>query len=310
MLTTIRISRYKAFGLNVLSDFPIPELQVDEFDDVAADVVVRIADLSSYWNDDEFREKQIFIKENIVVFHIPYVAIYEVKNGNEISISPFEVANIDKIRLYLLSTCMATILLQRKILPFHASTIAINGKAYAITGSSGVGKSTLAKELINKGYNVLSDDVVGITLSEKNIPIATPSFPCQQLWKESLDELGLDSGKYRPIYENNSKYVIPIHHFKQERMPLAGIFELIKSENEEIKITKINKLERIRTVYNHTFRRSFMEPLGLMEWHFDMVAKMVNKLEFYQIERPITRFTANELATLLLTTIHKEDSYD
>ena len=39
---------------------------------------------------------------------------------------------------------------------------------------------------------------------------------------------------------------------------------------------------------------------GLMEWHFNTSSKMMNKIEFYQLRRPTTRFTANDLTELIL----------
>ena len=78
--------------------------------------------------------------------------------------------------------------MQRKILPLHGSAIAIEGKAYAIVGESGAGKSTLAASLLSRGYKLLSDDVIPILLSEKNIPFVVPAYPQQKLWLESLNQ--------------------------------------------------------------------------------------------------------------------------
>ena len=54
--------------------------------------------------------------------------------------------------------------MQRKVLPLHGSAIAINGKAYAIIGDSGAGKSTLALAFLNRGYRLLTDDVIAVSL--------------------------------------------------------------------------------------------------------------------------------------------------
>ena len=63
---------------------------------------------------------------------------------------------------------MGAILMQRRLLPLHGSAIAINGKAYAIVGDSGAGKSTLASAFLNKGYQLISDDVIAVSLSQEN----------------------------------------------------------------------------------------------------------------------------------------------
>ena len=43
-----------------------------------------------------------------------------------------------------------------------ATTVALNGKAYLITGVSGVGKSSLALTLIHQGATLISDDLTDI----------------------------------------------------------------------------------------------------------------------------------------------------
>ena len=50
-------------------------------------------------------------------------------------------------------------------------------------GDSGAGKSTLASAFLNRGYQLLSDDVIPVSLSQNHIPMVTPSYPQQKLWQ-------------------------------------------------------------------------------------------------------------------------------
>jgi hypothetical protein len=45
----------------------------------------------------------------------------------------------------------------------HASVVERSGRAILISGASGVGKSTLALELVDRGWRLLSDDIAPIT---------------------------------------------------------------------------------------------------------------------------------------------------
>ena len=45
----------------------------------------------------------------------------------------------------------------------QATAVALEGKAYLITGKSGTGKSALALALINRGAQLIADDFVDIT---------------------------------------------------------------------------------------------------------------------------------------------------
>ena len=69
------------------------------------------------------------------------------------------------------------------------------------------------------------------------MPVVTPSYPQQKLWQESLDQLGMsmERGNYRPVYRETAKYAVPVAtRFCDGQVPLAGVFELVKSEAEAV----------------------------------------------------------------------------
>lgn len=304
MLNTINKVMYTAFGLHVQSEILLPEItqwigtqDIVDVEITVDNVLVRRdewVDINSYFS----------MKEKEILFHVPDVATFFIKDGKQIIVNPEADANEDQIRLYLLGTCMGVILLQRKILPLHGSVIAIDGKAYAFVGDSGAGKSTLASAFLNQGYQILTDDVIPVQLNEENIPIVIPSYPQQKLWQESLDQFGVDSNQYRPLFARETKFSVPVESkFYREPLPLAGVFELIKTNDDEIEVHSIEGLNRIHTLYYHTYRNFLIEPMGLMDWHFKASARLVEKMDFYQLRRPISRFTANDLQALILETI-------
>ncbi|MCI2255187.1 aldolase [Domibacillus sp. PGB-M46] len=297
---------YKAFGLKIFSEIPLPELDQVITADGQADIWVRKADLTAQWAKERSAEDIVTVKENFIMFEIPGTAIFLIKNGNQIFISPVAGSCEDAIRLYVLGTCMGAILLQRKVLPLHGSVIAIEGKAYAIVGDSGAGKSTLAASLLKKGYKLLSDDIIPVSFSEENNPLVLPTYPQQKLWQESLNQFGVESSQYKAITERETKFTIPVaDHFINEPMPLEAVFELVKSKNQETQLLRIENMKRFFTLFNHTFRNSFVRRSGLMEWHFAASAKLVNKVDLYQLSRPVSRFTAFELTDLLLNAVKK-----
>ncbi|OKL36571.1 aldolase [Domibacillus mangrovi] len=303
---------YKVFGLHVVSEIPLPELLVIDEAEEPVEVVIEQADLTALWPDLAETNKHFVIKEDFVMFWIPDIAIFLIQDGNKITFSPVESTGEDQIRLYILGSCMGALLMQRKIFPLHGSAVAIDGKAYAIVGDSGAGKSTLASAFLSRGYQLLSDDVIPVSFSEQNIPIVTPAYPQQKLWLESLEQFGMESAHYRPIFDRETKFAVPVSaQFATEPLPLAGVFELVKTDHHEIVIQPIQKMERFHTLFKHTYRNFFITQSGLMEWHFNTSVKIVNKIDLYQLRRPISRFTAHHLTDLILTALEKgETIYD
>lgn len=307
MISSLNKTVYKAFGLIVSSDIILPELsRVNVVTDVS-DIVIEKAELFTLCT--EFVSDEYFvIKKGSIIFRMPEVGIFLIQSGNRILVSPFDGAPEDEIRLYILGTCMGAILMQRKILPIHGSAVAIDGKAYAIVGDSGAGKSTLASAFLKKGYQLMSDDVIPVTLTNENVPIVTPSYPQQKLWLESLNHFEMDSNNFSPLIDREDKFAVPVQNqFVTEPLPLSGVFELVKGENDEIEVKPIEHLQRFYTLYYHTYRNFFIQQSGLMDWHFDISAKMIKKIDFYQLRRPTNRFTAPDLSDLILNMLKKEE---
>ncbi|GGD73200.1 hypothetical protein GCM10010911_33810 [Paenibacillus nasutitermitis] len=240
------------------------------------------------------------------MFNVPDVAVFRIEEGVSIHVSPVPECDPGKIRLYVLGTCMGILLLQRGILPLHGSAVAIDGKAYAIVGHSGAGKSTLATVLLNMGFQLLSDDVIPLVLAHDHTAIIFPSYPQQKLWQDSMDKLGMNGDGCQPLFDREQKFAVPVQsRFRHEPMPLGGVFELVCDESGP-GIQAVEGLERFHTLLRHTFRRSVMEQMGLMEWHFGMLVRFVNQLPVHRIVRPSSAFTALDLGSLLLQTIRKE----
>jgi hypothetical protein len=298
---------YKAFGFSVRSKIPFPELLVVENGRNSIDIEIEIKDLSNLWLELSDAQSTLIIKETLVMFKVSETAIFLVEDGRRITVSPLNEYKEDVIRLYLLGSCMGAILMQRGIFPLHGSAVAINGKAYGIIGDSGAGKSTLASAFLQKGYQLLTDDVIGIYFTKGKVPMVIPSYPQQKLWQKSLDEFGLDNKEFRPIYQRETKFAIPIkNQFISNPLPLAGLFELSLTEMEEIEFKQIEGLSRLQTLLVHTYRNLLIQNLGLTNWHFTKSTEMINQIKMYHLSRPKNTFTADKLVSQILSCIKEE----
>ncbi|MCW9132437.1 aldolase [Bacillus paramycoides] len=309
MIDTVKKNIYKAFGLNLLSEIILPELpQINKQSD-KPDVVITIDDLSELWLEIAGQPNQFLVRDNLVMFQLSNLATFAIRDGNRISVSPMNGADEDEIRLYILGTCMGTILMQRKILPLHGSAVAINGKAYAFVGDSGAGKSTLATAFLSKGYQLLSDDVIAVSLSnDGHVPFVFSAYPQQKLWQETLTAFGMKASQYCSLFERETKYAVPVNsQFSTETLPLAGVFELVKTEREGIDIYPIQRLERLHTLFRHSYRNFLIPRLGLMDWHFSTSTMIIEQIDIFRLRRPTGKFTAHQLVSLVLETLNKEE---
>src|SRR6266702_2245306 len=123
---------------------------------------------------------------------VPCVARYLVTGGNRIEVAPEASANPTEIVSFLLGGVRGALIHQRGELPLHASTVVPPGgsQAVAICGPSGVGKSTLAAELVQRGWSLLADDLTRVVHANSTVE-AWPSSGGIKLTSDAMARLGL-----------------------------------------------------------------------------------------------------------------------
>lgn len=308
MFVTEKKVVYRAFDLRIISDLPLPELPQLYDSNENVDIEIIVDALPRLWLESDQLIDKFYVVDNRVMFQVPGIATFLIEDGSKIIVTPEPHSKIEEIRLYVLGSCMGALLMQRGILPLHGSAVMLNGKAYAIVGDSGAGKSTLATALINKGYKLITDDVIAVRLSDKNLPIVTSSYPQQKLWRNSLQHFNLDETEFQPICNRETKYTVPVKtSFYEGAIPLSGIFELTKAETSSIEVKKIEKLELLRSLFHHTYRNFLIPKLGLMDWHFQFLSSICKQINMNKLIRPTNSFTVNELVTLITQIIEEED---
>lgn len=306
MIFTEKSLIYKAFGLKIKSMILLPELTVINNPIESSDVVIEFSDLDNLWAEKAAKQGGIIVEDQIVMFQIPETATFLISEGCKITVSPMQNCDENKMRLYILGTCMGVILMQRKVLALHGSAISIDGKAYAFVGNSGAGKSTLASAFMEKGYQLISDDIIPLIIDKNGVLTVIPTYPQQKLWQESLQYFGMDSSKYNPLFEREKKFAIPVSNYCDYPIPLAGVFEITKTNERNATINPIKNLERFRTLFNQTFRHTLIPRLGLTEWHFGESSHIINKTKMYKIQRPSVGFTAPTLVEMIIKIIYEE----
>ena len=163
---------YRAYGLDVLSDFPMPEFV--SIADGRGDVAIRLGPCEPplQMADDSYVEVQpgeAFLKYQ-------RAGVFRIRNGREITIAPATGADLALVRLYLVGKVFATLLYQRGLLVLHASAIEVDGQAVCFIGNCHFGKSSLAASLYRSACGVVADDVAAIDLRTSSA-LAIPAFP-------------------------------------------------------------------------------------------------------------------------------------
>ena len=144
--------------------------------------------------------------------------------------------NLEDAASYLLGPILGLLLRLRGVTCLHGSAVAIEDHAIAFVGPPGVGKSTTAAALGERGYEVLSDDVVALRGQQTggagvaDFLHVVPAGPYLSLWPESVTML-YGSPEAVPCFSSNwEKRRLGDHgsnvRFAKRSLPLGIVYIL------------------------------------------------------------------------------------
>ncbi len=130
---------------------------------------------------------------------------------------------------YLLGTIMAFALSRRGVTCLHASAVEVDGFAVGLCGPGGAGKSTTAAAFAQRGFRVLSDDVLILERPGEQF-VVRPSYPVLRLWPDSV-QLLYGSAEALPLltpnWEKRGLHLVEhADRFQKECLPLAAVYLL------------------------------------------------------------------------------------
>jgi hypothetical protein len=144
-----------------------------------------------------------------------------------------EGATVEDTATYLLGPTLGFLLRLRGTACLHASAVSIGGRAVALVGPSGFGKSTTAAAFAKLGHAVLTDDVAPLVDGGTHFALQ-PAYPRVRLWPASVASLfGAEDALPRitPTWEKrflqlgDSRF-----RFQREPLALAAIYFLAEPD--------------------------------------------------------------------------------
>jgi hypothetical protein len=134
---------------------------------------------------------------------------------------------------YLVGPVIAFALRLRGAICLHASSVVIGGRAIALMGQPGAGKSTTAAAFTQLGYSILSDDVA--VLDDRGAEFQVqPGYPRVNLWPDSVRALFGSEDALPRITPTWGKRYLPLdrneHRFQTTPLPLSAIYTLDEHE--------------------------------------------------------------------------------
>lgn len=291
---------YKAFGLNIISDIELPELLIAEGN---ADVEIRLGEIEEV---DRGLTEDIIIKTSPeeIIYQLKDIAGCKVQNGKKVIIMPKLGLNHTILRLFVLTSVLGCILIQRKIPAIHGSSVVIGDQCIIIAGNSGAGKSTITNEFILKGHSFLSDDVSVINYDQLERMYVQPGHPFRKLHKDSAQHYCLNIENCERIEYEEDKYLIPVHDsFIDRPIRLNALVEIVPKEVDAVSIQKLSGIEKLNVLMENLYRGRLTSHFNSKAYYFKMIGSIAANLKVYRLTRPNNKFTCDKQVELIMNEV-------
>ncbi|MDF2114889.1 hypothetical protein PY365_04850 [Roseiarcaceae bacterium H3SJ34-1] len=232
-------------------------------------------------------------KPGELLFSIPGIARFRVRNGDTIEYWEEDGADPGLVQLYLHGTARGALIHQRGELPFHAATLVPPGQetALAICGPSGAGKSTLAAELVRRGWILVADDTTRVTSQDGQL-LAWPSRDTIKLWKDACEAAQIEVSEADRVAKDMNKYYVRAPSTDWP-VPLGSVVELIPDAGG----APLGVGAKLALLTRNTYRLAQIKPLAVELHHVRMVSQIATRCRIIQL--PSKGLPVTELADLV-----------
>ena len=227
--------------------------------------------------------------------------------GREARIALLSTSAVSLIRIeaYLLANIAGVLLHQRAVLPLHASSIVIDGRAVVLVGNSGLGKSTLASAALRAGYRLLSDDITVIRLGKDGAPWALAGSPHLRLQDDAITATGVDPSGVSIGHIHDNKKIWRRQADDLSPASVAAVFRLgiAATPDAEPTIERLNGLDAIVPLSDMIYRARLSRKLGHITALAQTCLHLAEVAPFYRLTRSNRLDRLNETLALIRQTL-------
>ena len=226
-----------------------------------------------------------------------------IENGRDVVIEPAPGADPTDVRAVLMGPVQAVLWHQRGLLPLHASVVSVNGRAVALAGPSGVGKSTFAAVFSQKKHAVLADDLCIVDTSDGAVVL--PSTPRLRLWRDALEHFGIPLIGLPRALSRNEKYIVEGRWDEAQEQRLAAVILLSRRACGEVTMRRLYGWRSFSALQSVVHMFGAARSLGLEAANFTALEKVFGEgVTVWDLLVPEDLVCIDEAAEKVLSTMH------
>ncbi|MEA2120526.1 hypothetical protein [Halovibrio sp. HP20-50] len=284
---------YLTYGLKICSTLELPELpEIDPCEH--PDVLVTTPGVVDRLEDGAYLSQWLEVGDESCQITIEGIARYRVEEGQRILLDrrmprgADPVADPGDVRLFLLGSALGALLHQRHWLPLHVSALNTPAGAWAFTGHSGAGKSTMSAWLhYSQQWPLITDDVAVIKPDEAE-PLLHPGPARAKLWRDALAALGIGTeGLVRDLMRADKFHLMMNKGVRYDAHRLNALVQLERAdEGEEASLKKLSGIEAFKTVMGAIYRPELGSQFNTDKQLMQEGIRLAQQIRVYRFRRP------------------------
>jgi hypothetical protein len=200
---------------------------------------------------------------------------------------------LDDLLVYLQGPILGFVLRLRGVTCLHASGAVVDGRAVAVVGRAGMGKSTSAAVFARLGLPVLTDDVLALRDDGDSFHVQ-PGLPRVLLWPQSAEALfGAPDALPRIVSTWEKCYLDltqPGYRFATEPAPLGAVYVLgdrVVGTNGT-RIEPLTGADALVNLVANTYANDFLDA-GMRADEFRVLSRVVQHVPVRRVHAPDDR---------------------
>ena len=189
----------------------------------------------------------------------------------------------------------------------HGSSLLKNGESFLFCGLSGVGKSSLAAVLCERGYHLVADDI-SVIINKTEYSSIIPGIRQLKLWQDVMVNLEKDYMQFETVRSGVLRYKVPLSDAPvSENNRLKIIFILEKKNTAGFELIEVKGTKKFELLKKHTYREQYLKGLDTLDINFKQITGLLQNTRVFQLFRPSSPLLLKELADFveeILETFH------
>jgi hypothetical protein len=230
-------------------------------------------------------------------------------DGRSVVCGWLERATVESFQTYLLAQVLSFALIRQAYEPLHSTTVVVEGKAVALLGDSGHGKSTLAAAFVHAGHQILTDDLLLIR-DDGGILCGFAGPPRIKLLPDVARRFFPDQARCSLMNPDGDKLIIPLEQgqWQPGPVPLHG-FLLLKESDDNVRgfdLTSLSGAQSLLQLVRSTYNARISSPDRLRR-QFLAVRDWATRIPVRGLTYPRTLAALEQVRQAIVSGVHSAD---